>query len=98
MFLIIKTNILTVISFVATNIDDLVIRKYRNGYLSGLYYVTTLMGLEETYAVLIIAISIAGSLLMYLRINKFAKKKEKSFLYTRLYCVCFICFFSFCGT
>ena len=35
------------------------------------------MGLEETYSVLILAISIAGSLLMYPMVNKFAKKKGK---------------------
>lgn len=42
-----------------------------------MYYVTCLMGLEETYSVLILAISIAGSLLMYPMVNKFAKKKGK---------------------
>ena len=42
-----------------------------------MYYVTFLMGLPETYSVLILAISIAGSLLMYPMVNKFAKKKGK---------------------
>lgn len=42
-----------------------------------MYYVTSLMGLAETYSVLILAISIAGSLLMYPLVNKFAKKKGK---------------------
>lgn len=42
-----------------------------------MYYVTTLMGLQETHSVLILAISIAGSLLMYPFVNKFAKKKGK---------------------
>lgn len=42
-----------------------------------MYYVTSLMGLPETYSVLILAISIAGSLLMYPMVNKFAKKKGK---------------------
>ena len=42
-----------------------------------MYYVTSLMGLAETYSVLILAISIAGSLLMYPMVNKFAKKKGK---------------------
>lgn len=42
-----------------------------------MYYVTSLMGLAETYSVLILAISIAGSLLMYPFVNKFAKKKGK---------------------
>lgn len=42
-----------------------------------MYYVTCLMGLKETDSVLILAISIAGSLLMYPLINKFAKKKGK---------------------
>lgn len=44
-----------------------------------MYYVTSLMGLAETYSVLILAISIAGSLLMYPMVNKFAKKEAKSF-------------------
>lgn len=42
-----------------------------------MYYVTSLMGLAETYSVLILAISIAGSLLMYPMVNKFAKKRGK---------------------
>lgn len=42
-----------------------------------MYYVTTLMGLPETSSVLILAISIAGSLLMYPFVNKWAKKKGK---------------------
>lgn len=42
-----------------------------------MYYVTCLMGLAETYSVLILAISIAGSLVMYPMVNKFAKKKGK---------------------
>lgn len=42
-----------------------------------MYYVTSLMGLPETYSVLILAISIAGSLLMYPLINRFAKRKGK---------------------
>ena len=42
-----------------------------------MYYVTSLMGLAETYSVLILAISIAGSLLMYPLVNKFAKKHGK---------------------
>ena len=42
-----------------------------------MYYVTSLMGLAETYSVLILAISIAGSLLMYPLANKFAKKRGK---------------------
>lgn len=42
-----------------------------------MYYVTSLMSLPETYSVLILAISIAGSLLMYPLINKFAKRKGK---------------------
>ncbi len=42
-----------------------------------MYYVTSLMGLAETYSVLILAISIAGSLLMYPLVNKFAKKRGK---------------------
>jgi len=42
-----------------------------------MYYVTSLMGLAETYSVLILAISIAGSLLMYPFVNKFAKKRGK---------------------
>ena len=42
-----------------------------------MYYVTSLMGLAETYSVLILTISIAGSLLMYPLVNKFAKKRGK---------------------
>lgn len=42
-----------------------------------MYYVTSLMGLAETYSVLILAISITGSLLMYPFVNKFAKLKGK---------------------
>ena len=42
-----------------------------------MYYVTSLMGLAETYSVLILAISIAGSLAMYPFVNKFAKRKGK---------------------
>lgn len=42
-----------------------------------MYYVTTLMGLPETASVLILAISIAGSLLMYPFVNKWAKRKGK---------------------
>lgn len=42
-----------------------------------MYYVTSLMGLAETYSVLILAISIAGSLLLYPMVNKFAKKRGK---------------------
>lgn len=42
-----------------------------------MYYVTSLMGLVETYSVLILAIFIAGSLLMYPLVNKFAKKRGK---------------------
>ena len=42
-----------------------------------MYYVTSLMGFAETYSVLILAISIAGSLLMYPLVNKFAKKRGK---------------------
>ena len=42
-----------------------------------MYYVTTLMGLPETASVLILAISIAGSLLMYPFINRWAKRKGK---------------------
>lgn len=42
-----------------------------------MYYVTSLMGLPETYSVLILAISIAGSLLIYPLINRFAKRKGK---------------------
>ena len=42
-----------------------------------MYYVTSLMGLAETYSVLILAISIAGSLLMYPMVKKFAKKRGK---------------------
>ena len=37
-----------------------------------MYYVTSLMGLAETYSVLILAISIAGSLLMYPLVCVFA--------------------------
>ena len=44
-----------------------------------MYYVTELMGLPEENSVLILAISIAGSLLMYPFVNKFAKKKGKKF-------------------
>lgn len=42
-----------------------------------MYYVTTLMGLEETYSVLILAISIRWSLALYPFVNKFAKKRGK---------------------
>lgn len=42
-----------------------------------MYYVTSLMGLAETYSVLILAISIAGSLALYPLVNKFAKRKGK---------------------
>lgn len=42
-----------------------------------MYYVTTLMGLPETSSVLILAISIAGSLLLYPFINRWAKRKGK---------------------
>lgn len=42
-----------------------------------MYYVTSLMSLPETHSVLILAISIAGSLLMYPLINTFAKRKGK---------------------
>ena len=42
-----------------------------------MYYVTSLMGLAETNSVLILAISIAGSLMMYPLVNRFAKKKGK---------------------
>ena len=42
-----------------------------------MYYVTTLMGLPETSSVLILAISIAGSLLMYPFVNRWAKRKGK---------------------
>lgn len=42
-----------------------------------MYYVTSLMGLPETSSVLILAISIAGSLLLYPFINKWAKRRGK---------------------
>ncbi|MGN0543523.1 MAG: MFS transporter [Acutalibacteraceae bacterium] len=42
-----------------------------------MYYVTSLLGLPEESSVLILAVSIAGSLLMYPIINKWAKKKGK---------------------
>ena len=42
-----------------------------------MYYVTTLMGLPETSSVLILAISIAGSLLLYPFVNRWAKRKGK---------------------
>ena len=42
-----------------------------------MFYVTTLMGLPETYSVPIMAISIAGSLALYPAINKWAKNKGK---------------------
>ena len=42
-----------------------------------MYYVTSLMGLPEESSVTILAISIAGSLLLYPFINKWVKKKGK---------------------
>lgn len=42
-----------------------------------MYYVTSLLGLPETSSVAILAISIAGSLLLYPFINKWVKKKGK---------------------
>lgn len=42
-----------------------------------MYYVTTLMGLPETSPVVILAISIAGSLLLYPFVNRWAKRKGK---------------------
>ena len=42
-----------------------------------MYYVTSLMGLPETFSVAVLAISIAGSLLMYPMVNKWAKRKGK---------------------
>lgn len=45
-----------------------------------MFYVTTLMGLDEVYSVPILAISIAGSLAMYPAINKWAKTKGKRIL------------------
>ncbi len=54
-----------------------IVGKHRYGFFSGVYYVTTLMGLPETSSVLILAISIAGSLVLYPAVNKWAKKKGK---------------------
>lgn len=42
-----------------------------------MYYVTELMGLRETDSVMILGISIAGSLLMYAPVNKLAKRYGK---------------------
>lgn len=42
-----------------------------------MYYVTTLLGLEETKSVLILATSIVGSLILYVPVNKLAKKYGK---------------------
>ncbi|EJW95550.1 major facilitator superfamily protein, partial [gut metagenome] len=42
-----------------------------------MYYVTVLMGLPETSSVLILGISIAGSLLLYPFVNRWAKQKGK---------------------
>lgn len=42
-----------------------------------MYYVTSLLGLPETSSVLILAISIGGSLLLYPLINKWAKRRGK---------------------
>lgn len=42
-----------------------------------MYYVTSLMGLAETFSVVVLCISIAGSLLMYPLVNRWAKKKGK---------------------
>lgn len=42
-----------------------------------MYYVTSLMGLAETYSVLILAISIAGSLLMYPPCKPLCQEKRK---------------------
>ncbi len=42
-----------------------------------MYYVTSLMGLPETSSVAILAISIAGSLLLYPMVNRWAKQKGK---------------------
>lgn len=42
-----------------------------------MYYVTSLMGLSEESSVIILIISIAGSLIMYPLINKWAKKSGK---------------------
>lgn len=53
-----------------------------------MYYVTSLMGLAETYSVLILAISIAGSLLMYPMVNKFAKSAAKAPRPSGLHRVC----------
>lgn len=52
-----------------------------------MYYVTSLMGLAETYSVLILAISIAGSLALYPLVNKFAKGRKEASRYIGLYCV-----------
>lgn len=45
-----------------------------------MYYVTDLMGMKETDSVIILAISIGGSLLMYVPINKAAKKYGKKIM------------------
>lgn len=45
-----------------------------------MYYVTDLMGMRETDSVMILAISIAGSLLMYVPINQLAKKYGKKIM------------------
>lgn len=42
-----------------------------------MFYVTSLMGLPEVFSVPILAISIAGSLLLYPLVNKWAKQKGK---------------------
>lgn len=42
-----------------------------------MYYVTVLMGLSESASVIILGVSIGGSLIMYPAINKLAKKKGK---------------------
>lgn len=42
-----------------------------------MYYITSLMGLDEDKSVIIMATSIIGSLILYPLINKFAKKKGK---------------------
>lgn len=42
-----------------------------------MFYVTSLMGLKEVYSVPILAISIAGSLVLYPVVNKWAKRRGK---------------------
>lgn len=42
-----------------------------------MYYVTSLMGLKKESSVIILAVSIAGSLILYPLVNKFAKKSGK---------------------